>query len=457
MKIFLIMLCLALISGCAKVEGAIPQERVVAVVTQEAEDAEQDLILSYSGVADYEEKLNYSFKTTDRLAELFVTEGQRVNKGDVLARINTDDLMLTVTYLESQVSSASAGIDNALAQIKSAEIAAEIANENKKALAAQKDKALNGATEESINRAASDVGLAKKVYDKSKETLDDVTILYSAGAVSKNELEQAEIRFKEADSNYFKATEGLKEIKNGTRKEDIDAAKAQLDAAALQYENTLSLKEQANALLTDARAKHESALAQLERQKKLLEDGVIYAEQDGYVLKTPFKVSEIVPAGSPVVITRNERCVVKIGVTAGDLGKIKLGDSAVIKTNDTSASGYVCDISELIDFDTRTYEVEIEPSEAFKIGALVDVEIQSGTAMGIWVPISAIRSDGEDYLFVDNGGLAEKRYVTLAEGSDNLIRVEGINPGESIILKGSSNISEGTKIKASHAEGEQDE
>ncbi len=457
MKIFMILFCLALITGCAKVEGAMSEERVVAVVTQEAEHSEQELLLSYSGVADYEEKLNYSFKTTDRLAELFVIEGQRVNKGDILARINTDDLMLTATYLESQVSSASAGIDNALAQIKSAEIAAEIANENRKALEAQNDKALNGATDESINRAASDVELAKKVYDKSKETYDNISILYSAGALSKNEFEQAEIKLKEADSNYFKATEGLKEIKNGTRKEDIDATKAQLEAATLQYKNTLNLKEQAKALLTDAMAKRDSALAQLERQKNLLEDGVLYAEQDGYVLKTPFKVSEIVPAGSPVVITRNEKCVVKIGVTAEDLGKINLGDSAVIKTNDTSADGYVCDISELIDLDTRTYEVEIEPSKSLKIGTLVDVEIKSGKTGGIWVPISAIRSDGEDYLFIDNNGLAEKRYITLAEGGDNLIRVEGINPGESIILKGSSNISEGTKIKASHAEGEQDE
>lgn len=453
--------CLALLSGCSKstetsstVDGElidVATEKIVAVEVREVKQTNQESSLSFIGVVDYKEKTSYCFKSTDRLEAIYVEEGQSVKKGDMLAKLNTSDLDLTLKALQEQANSAKAGMDSSLAQLKTAENSVAIANENYKSSGSQYTKALNGATNESLSRASADMELAESAYNLAKETYENTKILFNAGSVAKSQFDQAGISLQEAETKYLKAQETLKELENGTRQEDLEVAKSGKEIAKIQYENSLITKEQANGGYNSAKAQYQATLVQIERQKILLEDAIIYANNDGVVLSKRYNVSEIVQTGSPVVIIRDNNMIIKTGVTAADLNSIKIGNSAKMKIGESEIDGTVTDISDAIDLDTRAYKVEIQPNtdrtDILKIGEIVNVDINIGRRSGIWVPLSAVRSDGEDYLYVVNGDRATKKNVTVKESYNGLLSVDGLSLGDKIIVKGSANVTEGTKIK----------
>jgi HlyD family secretion protein len=88
--------------------GAIPVDKVTAsLVTQ----GQALTVLSVTGYVEAETRADISPKITSRITEMRVTEGSRVKKGDVLARLDHTDL-------DAQMHEAKAAWDNADADLK---------------------------------------------------------------------------------------------------------------------------------------------------------------------------------------------------------------------------------------------------------------------------------------------------------------------------------------------------
>ena len=107
-----------------------------------------------------------------------------------------------------------------------------------------------GAREQEVKVVENSVSQAKANFDNAKLNLKRMQKLHSEGAISKQQLDLAQLQFDVAQSQYQSAQEQLSLIKDGTRCEDKEAAQAQVD----QAEAALQLAKSA-LIQNDVRAK----------------------------------------------------------------------------------------------------------------------------------------------------------------------------------------------------------
>lgn len=80
------------------------------------------------------------------------------------------------------------------------------------------------------------------------------------------------------------------------------------------------------------------------------------------------------------------------------------------------------------------------------LGELATVKINIGERSGIWLPLSVILNDGNDYVYVVEDGRAKREYVTVLEINDDQVLVEGTKAGEKIICEGMKLVRTGSAV-----------
>lgn len=145
-------LCLVLLPACGKDRTAVgkePKEKVVPVSVTTVVAGPVVRTLSTTGTFYPEEEVTVSAEVDGRIAGVFVKEGQRVAKGDLLARIEEEDFVQRVKETEAHVSLAASELarkeglfregllspqqfDEARTRVTLAEVAATLAREQLK-------------------------------------------------------------------------------------------------------------------------------------------------------------------------------------------------------------------------------------------------------------------------------------------------------------------------------------
>lgn len=250
--------------------------------------------------------------------------------------------------------------------------------------------------------------------------------------------------------NITKAKEGLNYQKdlfskieklyqeNAISKDQYDQAKLQLDVSQTNYNQTIT---QCDTAKTD-----------YEYKESLLKDAFIDAKHDGSVVKVLYDEGELVPQGHPVIITRNTQQVINIGIAQQDLSKIKIGSKALINVDGEKAEGYITNIAEAPDSTTRTYNAEVSVEKDFRLGLLAKVSLEVGAQKGIWIPMTAILSNGEDFVYVVQKNRVLARPVIIKSINENRVLVDGLSLGEVLVTGGMKNIYDGAKVKISNQE-----
>jgi HlyD family secretion protein len=175
-----------------------------------------------------------------------VAQGSRVKKGTLLVKL--DD-----TLQKAQVSKAEAELEQAVANL---------------------DKLRNGARPEELAAATAKVAAAKAVLAESEAQYGRLRGLMQQNITSKGDMDKALSARDVAKANLNAAQEELRTLINGTRAEDLRAAKGKVDAAA----------------------------AALAGEKKRLADLSVVAAADGILDDLPWKVGERPPAGTPLAV-----------------------------------------------------------------------------------------------------------------------------------------------------------
>ncbi|MCT4612553.1 MAG: HlyD family efflux transporter periplasmic adaptor subunit [Clostridia bacterium] len=389
-KLVCMLAIMFMLTGCGKTEVVV-QEKIRAVKTETIVSQLSDVTVDYIGTVESEDLTKYSFKSSGKLASIYVKKGEVVDKGDKLVELDKSDLKLQLATAENQM----------------------------KAAKSQYTKALNGATSEEKTQVEKDVETAKKAFEVAEKSYEDMKKLHAKGAVSDSQLDSVELQYTQAKNNYAKAREGLKRINDGARDEDIDAAKSNYEAAKAGYE----------------------------LRKSLYDDGAIYAKAKGAVVEIPFEKNELVPQGHPAVIVRSKTQVVNVGIAQKDLDKVKLGTKADIILDGEVAKGVITNIAEAPDTYTRTYnaEVLVEDKE-YRLGSIVKVSFYVGEEDGIWVPSSSVASNGIDYVYVVKDGRAVKNEIVIEKMYNDKVKVSGLNDGDKLVTEGVKNISDGIKV-----------
>ena len=99
-----------------------PAQEVAVTVVAKIYPAQAYTVLNASGYVVAQRKAAVSSKSTGRLAFLGVEEGSRVKKGQVLARLENEDLMAARNQAMAQVKEAQAGLVSARAELTDADL-----------------------------------------------------------------------------------------------------------------------------------------------------------------------------------------------------------------------------------------------------------------------------------------------------------------------------------------------
>jgi RND family efflux transporter MFP subunit len=241
-------------------------------------------------------------------------------------------------------------------------------------------------------------------------------------------VQKAEKAYTEAKDNYARLEQLFQA--GALAQADLDKAKLDLDVKEASY----------NEAKVDLQAKQIS-----------LNDAQLYSDLDGYVVDVLYKKSEIIAAGYPVVVVRTAEQMVTVGLSQNDVKKIVVGTAAQIELDGMAATGKVTRIDAVPDSQSRTYNTEITLTEAFPpdkfyLGETAKVMFELGGVKGIWIPLACVLNDGEDYVYVVEANRAAKKNITLIDTQGFNVRVEGLQPGEQLVITGMKALKEGDKV-----------
>lgn len=265
----------------------------------------------------------------------------------------------------------------------------------------------------------------------------DQTDLSLALRNSQLNLSQAEYVYQDAQTQYTNYQELV--AAGAMAQADLDKAKLDRDVKELTQQN---------------------AQVDVEAKQNALADTLLYSDMDGYVIDILYKEGENLAAGYPVIVVRSQKQVINLGLGQTDAAKIKLGTQAEVKVGSFTGSGVVTRIDQVPDTETRTYNTEITltskiPAEGYFIGATADVSLAVGAEKGIWIPISAVMNDGEDYVFIVQSDRAMKKNISLKNSQGFNVRVDGLNPGDNLVTSGMKQLNEGMRVTVQQAAGGQ--
>jgi membrane fusion protein YbhG len=285
-----------------------------------------------------------------RLLERKVSEGDRVQLGAVIARLDTADTELAITRTRAERAQAEAQLRLLLAGSRSEDVRVA----ESQVLPAQADVA---AAEADLAAAELDVQRFQQLLASnsgSRKQLDD--------AVARRNVTRE--RVVAARERVRVAQEGVVRVKAGARREEIEAARARVDGVS----------------------------AQIATLEKAVSDATIVAPIGGVVTTTIADTGELIqPRGPIVVITDLDHAWANVYVDEPFVPRLRVGDTATLFTDagGPGVKGTISFISERAEFTPRNvqtaddrsklvYRVKVSVDNSnglFKAGMPVEAEI----------------------------------------------------------------------------------
>jgi len=251
-------------------------------------------------------QVELAFRVSGRIAKLDVDEGDRVAPGKDLAQLDP-------IPFETDVAAATAQV--AMAQ-------------------AQFDKATRGYRSEEIAQAAAAVRQREADLANARVTDDRLKGLFPQGAVTRQDMDNADARVRESDAQLASAREQLALVTRGSRIEDIQTQEANLAAAK----------------------------ANLVKAHTALEDATLVAPSGGVVSVRAREVGSIVQAGQTIyTVALNDPVWIRAYVPQPRLGRIKPGMTVKIEIDSVRGrqfDGTVGFISPAAEFTPKSVQTE---------------------------------------------------------------------------------------------------
>ena len=293
--------------------------------------------LRLSGNVDIRE-VTLAFRPSERISEILVDEGDSVEEGQLLARLDAAELALNLQKAKAQTKAQEAVLEKLKNGTRSEEI-----------LQAQ----------ENVRAAAAASANARGIYARMLE------IYETSEGISLQELDNARATADSAEAKTRAAEAALEEARTGARGEDIQQAEATL--AALRAEE--------------------------ERLAHLLTQYELRAPSAGVIRSRLLEVGDMASPAMPVFkLSLIERKQVRVYVSEADLSRIHEGQKALITTTseaDKPLTGTVGFIASTAEFTPKTvetedlrtslvYEVRIsvdDPDNRLRLGMPVNVQV----------------------------------------------------------------------------------
>lgn len=230
------------------------------------------------------------------------------------------------------------------------------------------------------------------------------------------------------------AAQGPDSAETKAQKERLDTAQTALDQAKTNYDN--------------AQRNYESAL-------EAIEDCKLRADAEGYVVTVVSSEGSLATPLAPVLVVGSRGMVARFGVSQSDVRELAVEMPAAVTLDGRQYAGSIRSIAVMPDEDTRTYPVDVSIGADFSevyLGSMATVELQIGRRTGVWLPLSVILNDGEDYVYLVEDGRAVRRNVEIAELSNDMVLVTGVHEGGQVISEGMKTVRSGSPVEVLGAE-----
>jgi HlyD family secretion protein len=439
--------------------------------------------VSASGNIEPQKRVDLAFDASGQVVEVAVEVGDRVEAGDLLARLATERLSLQVDQAEANLAVAEAQLSRLQAGPRSEEVSAAEANlraaeAQLDAAAAERDQVTSGATTAQIAAAEAEVASAltqqKKADDWHETTMKCRTIKKKAGdviplpggqVITLTEgfeeticpllgvpEEQARYRLEAADEALRAARGRLKELEKGADQDQLRAAQSNVAAAAASRDAALAqldllLEGAAQEQIAAAEAGVAQAQASLKQAELALQQATLEAPFKGVVAGVDVEPGEQASAGLPAVtLVDPSRFHVILAVDEIDIATLSQGQNARLTFDalpDTVVTGtvdYVASAAQL-DGGVVTYDVRIDlaatdaPIRADMTASAAIVVQQLSDILRIPTWVVRVDSDtGQTYVHRRVGDQFERVDVRLGARSEGVAQVlDGPSEGDLVI------------------------
>ncbi|NJR61803.1 MAG: efflux RND transporter periplasmic adaptor subunit [Cyanobacteria bacterium CRU_2_1] len=368
--------------------------------------------ITASGTVQPIQTVNLSPKTTGRLAELYIEQGDRVTQGQLIARMENNDVEARLAQARAQVAQAEARF----AERRSGNRPQDIAQAE--ARVAQ--------VEAQVREAQARVNLAEDRVDRNRS-------LEAEGAISSDNLDEVLNTAETATANLAQMQASLEEaqknldlLRSGYRVEEIAEAEAQLEEARANLQAVEVDQED-----TFIRAPFDGIITQK------------YATAGSFVTPTT-SASEATSATSTAIVAIAQGLEILAEVPEVDIDQLSVGQPVEIVADAYPNQVFRGEVrliapEAVVEQNVTSFQVRIaltSGQDRLLSGMNVDVIFLGDEVSGaVVVPTVAIVSkDGETGVLIpDAEGNPEFRPVSLGTAfGDQTQILEGLQPGEQV-------------------------
>lgn len=366
-----------------------------------------DILLDTTGYIAANHNVKINPRVPGMVMQLAIEEGQRVRKGDVLARLDDGQYR--------------ADLDQARAGLKAAEAALA--------------EAKLGAREEEIAKARAALRQAEAARDLARRQMERSEKIKAT--IAPAEYERAASTLSQAEAAVTQAEEALKLLRRGPRAERLAALAAEVDRA--------------KALVSKA--------------EYFVDATQIRAPLDGTVLQKSVELGEMVRADTMATtsfctLADLSQLEAEIDIQERDLAGIRVGQPCLVTPEaypDHEYAGRLSWLSPMYNRQrgVRKVKIQIEkPDELLAPDMNCRVQVLRsgplpGSATLVKLPVEAVRGEGNTqcvWLYED--GVARRREVRLGATSDGKVEIrEGLKGGETVLLPGAASLADGQDVR----------
>ncbi|MBM3759114.1 MAG: HlyD family efflux transporter periplasmic adaptor subunit [Acidobacteria bacterium] len=357
-------------------------------------------LLLISGNIEFR-RIDIAFKTAGKLLALNVEEGSNVKAGQLLARIDREQMnrmrlrdSATIEVAESNLTQMRTAIQFQKASLESE---LNLRHAELRQARAKLQELLDGARPQEVAQARAQVNDIKIANDQARRELDRARKLIAQENISQAQFDQIQARFDSTTAQLQNAEQRLALIVEGPRKTDLESARANVARAeaAMQLSETqrfeIQRKEQD---LAARRADVDRSKAGVSVIDSQLDDTAITSIVDGVVLVKSADPGEVLAAGTPVLtLGEIDKPWLRGYVPQSKLGRIQLGMPVAVRSDSYPGKTYqgkITFIASEAEFTPKqiqtneervklVYRVKIEvenPNRELKLNMPVDAEIR---------------------------------------------------------------------------------
>ena len=364
-------------------------------------------------VAAFELTPVFSQASDLQIQQVLVEEGEWVEAGQLLARLNND-------LLQAQVDQAKAAVGQAQARL------AELQAGSRSEAVAQ--------AEAIVRESRAKVAQAQLDLERATNQVKRHQMLADQGAIARDRLEEVltqqgsrQLTLEQAQARLRETQQQLAQQRSGSRPEVV---------------------AQAEAALAQAKAEQQAAEVQLQ-------DTQVLAPVSGQIAEKKAKVGDLTSSSASLFsIIKDGRLELLLKIPETQLELIQPGQEVQILAagDHSSLTGTVREINPMVDAESRLATVNVDLSaDNLRSGMFLQAQITTASASGVVVPAKAVlpQPDGSAIVYrLTEDNTVEAQTVEMGDIADERLEIkQGLQPGDRVVVKGVAYLQDGDRVE----------